>query len=268
MSLWLELLGIVAIFLHLLVKIDTRAGMPFLIDPVFLVAGLYLVVFAGVMIRLIKISFSMQAEKLSIQNRALETENKLKESELSAMRNQFHPHFLFNTLNNIYWLTMNKSDQAPQLVLKLSDLLDYSLYGCKNERVPLSKEIDYIRNYLDIMKIRFQDSSDIRFDINGETAGRMMTPLIFINFVENAFKHGLATLTTGARIKIEITIMPASIAFNITNNYHPTDKDPDQSAGLGLVQVKSLLNLTYPDKHKLEIQKDEHQFRVDLILYE
>jgi hypothetical protein len=267
-SLWLELLGILGIFLHLVTKFNTDKGLPFFIDPVFLVAGLYIVVFAGVMIRLVRISFSMQAEKLKLQNLKLEVENKLKESELNSMRTQFHPHFLFNTLNNLYWLTLNKSDQAPQLVLKLSDLLDYSLYGCKNERVPLSKEIDYIRNYLDIMKIRFQNSSDIQFDINGETAGRMMTPLIFINFVENAFKHGLATLTTGARIKIEITIMPASIAFNITNNYHPTDKDPDQPAGLGLVQVKSLLNLTYPDKHKLEIQKDEHQFRVDLILYE
>jgi sensor histidine kinase YesM len=269
LSLWIEFLGILGIFLYLLIKFrSTGQGLPFFLDPVLQIAGLYFVIIAGVMIHLIRISFSMQAEKLTLQNRALETENRLRESELNAMRNQFHPHFLFNTLNNLYWLTLNKSDEAPQLVLKLSDLLDYSLYGCKNDRVPVSKEIDYIRNYLDIMKIRFQDTSDIRFNIQGETDGRMVTPLIFIIFVENACKHGLATLTGNAFIDIDIEIGPAWITFSISNNYHLPEKAPDLPAGIGLVQVKSLLNLTYPEKHKLTIQKDDNQFKANLILHD
>ena len=269
LSLWIEFLGILGIFLYLLIKFrSTGEGLPFFLDPVLQIAGLYFVIIVGVMIHLIRLSFSMQAEKLRIQNLALETENKLKESELSAMRNQFHPHFLFNTLNNLYWLTLNKSDEAPQLVLKLSDLLDYSLYGSKNERVPVIREIEYIRNYLDIMKIRFQDTSDIRFTIRGETDGRMVTPLIFIIFVENACKHGLATLTEKALIDIDLEAGPAWISFSISNNYHLPEKAPDQPAGIGLEQVRSLLNLTYPEKHKLTIQQDEHQFKVNLILHD
>jgi LytS/YehU family sensor histidine kinase len=118
------------------------------------------------------------------------------------------------------------------------------------------------------MKIRFQDNSDIRFNIKGETDGRMVTPLIFIIFVENACKHGLATLTGNAFIDIDIEIGPAWITFSISNNYHLPEKAPDLPAGIGLVQVKSLLNLTYPEKHKLTIQKDDNQFKANLILHD
>ena len=267
-SLWLELLGILAIFLYLVTKFDTGKGLPFLIDPVFLVAGLYIVVFAGVMIRLIRISFSMQAEKLNLQNQKLEVENKLKESELNSMRTQFHPHFLFNTLNNLYWLTLNKSDLAPQLVLKLSDLLDYSLYRCKADRVPLDQEIEYIRNYLDIMKIRFQASKDINFVIEGETKDRMVAPLIFITFVENACKHGLSQMPGQSKIQIDLEIKPSSIQFTILNNYQKIDAQAMLSPGIGLTQVQTRLNLLYPEKHELIISDNGNEFIVQVILYD
>jgi len=265
-SLWLELLGILGIFLYLVAKFNTGKGLPFFIDPVFLIAGLYIIVFAGVMIRLVRISFSMQAEKLKLQNLKLEVENKLKESELNSMRTQFHPHFLFNTLNNLYWLTLNKSDLAPQLVLKLSDLLDYSLYRCKDDRVELNQEVEYIRNYLDIMRIRFQESADIRFDIQGETTNRMVAPLIFITFVENACKHGLSQMPGHAMIHIDLEIKPSSIQFTIVNKFPESVDQAIPQAGIGLAQVQTRLNLLYPEKHELIIRDIGHEFKVQVTL--
>ncbi|MFA6126707.1 MAG: histidine kinase [Bacteroidales bacterium] len=267
-SLWIELLGILAIFLHLVTKFNTGKGLPFFIDPVFLIAGLYIVVLAGVAIRLIRVSFSMQEEKLKLQNLKLEVENKLKESELNSMRTQFHPHFLFNTLNNLYWLTLNKSDQAPLLVMKLSDMLDYSLYRCKEDRVPLDQEIEYIRNYLYIMQIRFHESSEIRFDIRGPTKDRTVAPLIFITFVENACKHGLSQMQSGAKIHIDLEIKPSAIQFDILNNYPDKNETLNHPAGIGLTQVQSRLDLLYSGKHEFNINDTGHEYKVGVILYD
>ncbi len=269
MSLWMELLGILGIFLFLVTRSQsTGTGLPFFIDPVFLIAGLYFVILAGVMIRMIRLSFTMQADKLKLQNMTLEIENKLKASEINSLKAQFHPHFLFNTLNNLYWMTLNKSEQAPQLVLKLSDLLDYSLHQSNKDRVSLDQEIDYLRNYLEILKIRFEETANIQFSVNGSTLNRSVAPLIFIVFVENACKHGLAQITTAGWVNISFRIKPGEIHFSVANNYRSGSDTMESDKGLGLVQVQLRLQHGYPGKHELIFGKSDHEFNVELTLYD
>ncbi|MFO7618000.1 MAG: histidine kinase, partial [Bacteroidales bacterium] len=266
-SLWIEMQGILAIFLHLITRFSsTGKGLPFFIDLVFLIAGLYFVILAGVVIHLVRIAFKMQADQLTLKNRNLEIENKLKGFELNSLKAQFQPHFLFNTLNNLYWLTLNKSEKAPQLVLKLSDLLDYSLYRADSNRVPLEEEIEYLQNYLDIIKIRYQDLAMIRFSIIGDCHSREVAPLILIPFVENACKHGLSQLATGGWIDITLEIKDFSIIFSISNNFIPNDAPTSGEAGIGLPQVKARLELLYPGKHDLNISQTDDEFQVRLVL--
>lgn len=268
-SLWLEMLGILTIFLHLITRFSsTGKGLPFMIDPVFLIAGLYCVILAGVAIRLIRLAFRLQSDQMTLKNRNLDVENKLKEYKLNALKAQFQPHFLFNTLNNLYWLTLNKSEEAPGLVLKLSDLLDYSLYRTKENRVPLTNEIQFLHNYLDIIKIRFQDASRIRFGILGDPGNRMVAPLVFITFLENACKHGLSQLISDAWIKILLEINESSIIFSITNNYLPSENLSKTESGIGLAQVKSRLDLLYPGLHTLNITQNNNEFHVNLVIHE
>jgi len=269
MSLWLELLGIWGIFLYLLNRFQSAGqGLPFFIDPVFLIAGLYSVIIAGVVIHLVRHAFSMQEQQLKLENMRLEVEKRLAEAELNSMKTQFHPHFLFNTLNNLYWLTLTKSDDAPRLVLKISELLDYSLYRCNQKLVPLEQETEYIRNYLEIMKIRFPDSNGISFGITGEPADRMISPLLLIALVENAFKHGLSQLATDAIIRISLEVEPASIRFTVLNSIPPDSGTEAIKPGLGLSQLQSKLNLLYPGRHELVLTRQQQSFIAKLKLHD
>ena len=269
MSLWLELLGIWAIFLYLLRRFETAGqGLPFFIDPVFLFAGLYFVIIAGVVIHMVRRSFSMQEQHLKLENLRLDMGKRLAEAELNSMKTQFHPHFLFNTLNNLYWLTLTKSDDAPRLVLKISELLDYSLYRCNQDQVPLVQEINYINNYLEIMKIRFPASDGISFIVNGVTADRMIAPLLLIALVENAFKHGFAQVATAAMIRIHLEVDPLSIRFNVLNSIPPDSGTGAITPGLGLTQLQMKLNLLYPNRHELTFNRLEHTFNAQLILHD
>jgi len=267
-SLWFELMSILGIFTYLLTKFNsTGKGLPFLIDPVFLIAGLYLVVIGGIMIHLVKVLFANQAEQLKLENMKLEVGNKLKEAELNSIRAQFHPHFLFNTLNNLYWLTLNKSEQAPRLVLKLSELLDYSLHQGRRDRVPLQEEITYINNYLDIMKIRFEETTNIQIDFSGADLKRQIAPLMLITLVENACKHGLSQLIGSSWIKIRLETDQEFIKFTVSNNHPGTPALEGEDAGLGLNQLKSRLNLIYPARHELRLEKTDHEFEAYLTIH-
>jgi sensor histidine kinase YesM len=267
-SLWMELLGILGIFLYLLTQYNSVGrGMAFFIDPVFLIAGLYLVVMAGAGIHLVRNSFRLQDERHSLENRQLTMEQKLTQAELNQIKSQFHPHFLFNTLNNLYWLTLNKSDEAPSLILKISDLLDYSLYRCNQPRVTLSQEIDHIRNYLDIIKIRFQESAQIRFSINGSIENTRIAPLLLLPLVENACKHGVTQSPDQGPIDIQLETQPGQVHFRISNDYLPVPGE-NTNGGIGLSQLKTRLSLEYPDRHTLTITQTNERFTATLFLQE
>ncbi|SFP62838.1 sensor histidine kinase [Parafilimonas terrae] len=177
---------------------------------------------------------------------------------LKYLRAQLNPHFLFNTLNSIYSLSMQKSDETPGIVLKLADLMRYLIYECNEEKVPLTKEIEFIRNYIELEKVRY--NADIRFDIEGDSEGIMIEPLLFISFVENGFKHAFDSAYANAFIYITLKITPEQITLTVINN---TSIDLETQArriqGTGIRTSKNMLELLYPTSHALHIIQTEKE---------
>ncbi len=188
-------------------------------------------------------------------------------SELDNLKAQISPHFLFNTMNNFYGLAVDRSNKLPDLMIKLSDLLRYSLYETKNDLVPVSKEINYVKNYIELEKIRLESTLDLNFNSTvseNEDAG--IAPLILMVFIENAFKHARQVLSEPIEIKIQIALSKEKVlALKVKNNYF-NDKN-DHAGGLGLMNVKKRLELLYPGNlHYLEILKEEKFYTIDLRL--
>ncbi|RMG29325.1 MAG: sensor histidine kinase [Bacteroidetes bacterium] len=199
--------------------------------------------------------------------RALERE-KL-EAELKFLKAQIHPHFLFNTLNNLYALTLKKSDHAPEVVLKLSGLVNYMLYYTRAEQVPLSKEIESIHNYIALEKIRYGTGLDISFDIAGAVAGAHIAPMLLLPFVENSFKHGVSDEIQDKWITLNLRVEGQKLRFQIENSKSPrlhTPAEKDYTGGIGLKNVRRRLELLYPKRHELRIIEEEHSYLVILNL--
>ena len=209
----------------------------------------------------------MQQEKNELEKMQLTTQLKLKEAELKLLKAQVHPHFLFNTLNNLYGLTLEKSDSAPQLVLQLSEILDYILYRCQAPKVQLKEDLYNLKNYIEIEKIRYSEKLKLEFDFPGDTGKLEIAPLILLPFVENAFKHGVSHFPGVAEVKIKASIVGKNLIFNIENSRNPLAKPTNnQSNGIGLINVKRRLELLYPQKHILTINEQPETFSVNLTL--
>ena len=202
------------------------------------------------------------------ENQELET--KTMQTELQLLKSQINPHFLFNTLNNLYALTLKKSAKAPEVVIKLSEMLRYMLYECNEKKVPLRKEIHYLENYLELEKLRQPDGMDIRFDVVGLDKDYQVAPLLFIAFVENSFKHGLNTNLQEGFVHMLLLIEDNQVNFQITNsksNQLPISNHGDKkSGGIGLVNVKRRLDLMYPNKYELNINETPNAYEVLLEL--
>ncbi|WP_235298364.1 sensor histidine kinase [Portibacter marinus] len=196
----------------------------------------------------------------------MELQHKNTESELNFLKSQINPHFLFNTLNNLYALTLKKSDQAPEIVLKLSEMMRYMLYECNEERVPLRKEVNYLENYLELEKLRQKKNIKIDFLVSGLIKDQKIAPLLFIPFLENSFKHGLSNQLSGGYVKILMKISENDVHFSIDNSKAESAPNPNgkKSGGIGLVNVKRRLNLLYPDSHELSIKDSPNNYCIDL----
>jgi two-component system, LytTR family, sensor kinase len=194
-----------------------------------------------------------------------ELETRTMQTELNFLKSQINPHFLFNTLNSLYALTLRKSDDAPDVVIKLSEMMRYMLYECNETQVFLSKELNYIANYLDLERLRHK-KTDIRFDIVGEPEDIKIAPLIFIAFIENAFKHGASNHLSGGFVHIHIHIEPEEVTMYVENAKPETQPTLEhrRSGGIGLVNVKRRLDILYPSKYNLEIQDKPHTYGVNL----
>jgi sensor histidine kinase YesM len=265
-SVWLELLISLAIFVFIgnyqMVKID-----PASFDAVLLFVGLYFIIIVATAIMLVRRSFQIQKKNKELDKRKFEVELKLKEAELKLLKAQIHPHFLFNTLNNLYGLTLEKSDDAPKLVLRLSEILDYILYRCNEKRVPLADELNNLKNYIEVEKIRYSKKLKLEFNFPENTGDFTIAPLILLPFVENAFKHGVSKSAGTARVKIETTIDRNKLQFDIENSKNQVVKtDENYEKGIGLKNVKKRLNLMYPKKHTLLIDTKPETFSVNLTL--
>lgn len=194
----------------------------------------------------------------------LQLNEQKKSSELSALKHQLNPHFLFNTLNNLYSLAIKKSDETPEVIAKLSEMLDYMLYGCNDTYVPLHKEIDLIENYLALEKIRYDDRVNIHFEKEGSTDVKI-APLILLTFIENAFKHGVSQELKVADIHIKLTSNAQEVLFDISNsiaqNKLSSNKEP-----IGLTNVQKQLTLLYQEHYTLKIEEENNRFKLQLNL--
>lgn len=197
-----------------------------------------------------------------------ETQRQKLEAELKLLRGQINPHFLFNTLNNLYALSLDKSDKTPDLILKLSDLMRYMLYDCRDSYVLIDKEISFIKNYLELEKIRIGEKANVDMKVMGSTGLQHIAPLLFIPFIENAFKHGTNRLLNHSFIKILFDLEKNGvIRFVIENTKDEKEHFIDKKySGIGIENVKKRLSLLYPDKHSLKITDNQNIFKVELIL--
>ncbi|WP_344927956.1 sensor histidine kinase [Aquimarina addita] len=219
----------------------------------------------GAMFLAITFGMTMRITRDSFRRRQQE-----KEAELKLLKAQLNPHFLFNTLNNLYGLSVVKSDKLPDLMLKLSDLLRYSLYDTKEVLVPLEKEIKYLENYISLEKIRLEEKTNIQFTKSGNLSSKNIAPMLLIVFVENAFKH-LGTLKDGnSKVIISLQEIDNTIRFRCSNTIEklePKDEILERGkTGIGLQNAKKRLLLIYPDKHQLSIEENENHFTVQLIV--
>lgn len=184
------------------------------------------------------------------------------QAELNALKSQVHPHFLFNTLNNLYALTLKNSPKSPQVVLGLSDLLRYMLYECNSERVSLRQELQMLKQYVELEKLRFEDRLDLSFTIEGEANNKLIAPLMLLPLVENAFKHGASEALGDAWININMRLAGNELKFKISNS-KATDAVTAGSkhfGNIGLTNLRKRLELLYPGMHKLKILDDDDAF--------
>lgn len=200
------------------------------------------------------------------QRRMLKINEQKRTAELAALKNQLNPHFLFNTLNNLYSLAIEKSDKTPEVIERLSDILDYMLHRCNEQFVPLKSEIALIENYLALEKIRYGARADLDFR-NFVTSEVNIAPLLLLALIENAFKHGVRPALK-AKVEISITEKKQYLEFKVNNSKPtiPSDTLKPESAKLGLNNVRQQLAMLYPEEHELIIKNKIDFFEVLLIL--
>lgn len=178
----------------------------------------------------------------------LTLKNEKKKTELMHLQSQVNPHFFFNMLNNLYGLIDKDTDKAKKLVLKLSNMMRYSIYEGQNNTVHLKEEVDFISNYIELHKMRYRKSIDITFTKEIENENLKVLPLLFIILVENAFKHGVEVLREKAYVHIVIKTKGKKLYFEVVNNF---DEENNTEIGIGLANLKKRLELVYPKKHHL-----------------
>ena len=210
---------------------------------------------------LIALTFYERQYKIS------KTNEQRKMVELKALKQQLNPHFLFNTLNNLYALAVEKSDKAPEVIEKLSNILDYMLYGSDKKFVSIQKEVDLIENYLALEQVRYDDRVLVSFK-NSITENLTIAPLLLLTFVENAFKHGVSQELKLATIKINLATEKENIIFNIFNTKPSTNiqKKSASKKPIGLINIEQQLKLLYPNTHDLKIEETPESFSVQLKL--
>lgn len=186
------------------------------------------------------------------------------ESELNFLNSQINPHFLFNNLNNLYAYALENSPKTPKIVLSLSSILRYMLYDCREDRILLSKEIENLKDYIQLNQLQFDDKGKVNFNIEGNLSQLKIAPLILMVFIENAFKHSNASQLNNILINISIKITDKILYFTCDNNYSNNSNTNDLSKGIGLRNVKGRLNIIYSEKHELTIEDKNNMYKVFL----
>lgn len=202
-----------------------------------------------------------QLREAALTHKSLES-SKLK-AELDSLKAQINPHFLFNSLNNIYSHSLLESKRTPELILKLSGLLNYIIYECQDEVVPLEKEIEFLRNYVDLEQVRIDESVQVSFDIDISDPMVQVAPLIFVPLIENAFKHGVNISAENPYIKINLSLDDKlHLNFSCQNLKDDFADEHKQGGGIGLENVRKRLDLIYPEKHGFVINENDMEYSI------
>ncbi|RSC93055.1 sensor histidine kinase [Tenacibaculum singaporense] len=188
--------------------------------------------------------------------------NEKTKTELMHLKSQVNPHFFFNTLNNLYGLVGKDAEKAQELILKLSDMMRYSVYDGEKDTVLLSEEVTYLQNYIELHKMRYHKTIDIQFNIDITDNDHKVMPLLFIILLENAFKHGVENLRKNAYVHLNLTAHQNAINFEIENNFDATEES--QEEGIGLQNLKRRLELVYPKNHTLTTSKTDDVYYANL----
>ena len=231
-------------------KFDATNIPPMVKNFFFIMILVYLVVGLVSFVTILNRSFTTEKRNRELENKMLSAQLHFKEQELYYLKKQIHPHFLFNTLNTIYGLALKQSVHTPEVILKLSNLLDYILYQVDKPGVTLKEEVSHIREYIELEKIRFQDSLKIEFNSREIDGEMLIAPMLLMPFVENAFKHG--ELQHGyLEIRIDISAEKGALDFSIKNTVLP-EQPEERNSGLGLENFRKRLDLHYKGKYTLE----------------
>jgi LytS/YehU family sensor histidine kinase len=201
------------------------------------------------------------------ERKRVELEAQTRSSEIALLRSQINPHFLFNTLNNIYSLVCKKSDDAPSAVMKLSEIMRYMLYDTNTEKVPLNKEINYLRSFIELQQLRLNFKDFIQFEISGQTNDKFISPMLLIPFVENAFKHGNKNINSPGII-IKLMVNKHQVTFEVVNYIKKHNEILDKESGIGLNNIKRRLELLYPGKYNLNISSTNEIHSIRLLIEE
>jgi LytS/YehU family sensor histidine kinase len=209
-------------------------------------------------------SLSLGKQWLLKQREFLQAQQEKITAELQLLKAQVHPHFLFNTLNNIYSFSLDRSPKTPELILKLSSLLSYMLYDCKAEEVRLEKEVEIMKDYIDLEKERYGNTLDISWTVDGDIKDYFISPLLMLPFIENAFKHGASEQIEKPWMGVDICVSNNTLKFKITNS--KSEHISHNNNGIGINNVKKRLEFLYPGKFELKIKDEGDFFAVSLMV--
>lgn len=206
-------------------------------------------------------------EGITKQYRFQEDRFKQVQTELALLKSQVNPHFFFNTLNSLYALSLEKSDQVPDVVLKLSDLMRYVLDSSNKKTVPLQDEVQFLKSYISLEQLRLPEKTDIRVSVKGDLKTHCIAPMLLIPFVDNSFKHGLSSSIEDGYVHVNITMERKNLHFQVKNSKpQPGSRNNMERLGMGLENAKKRIALLYPDKHQLHIADDPESYCVGLLL--
>jgi len=231
----------------------------FYFDYFYSLVGTYSIVILAATIKLVKNRFEFLQQKTQLENQNMA-------SELALLRSQINPHFLFNTLNNIDSMISRDTNKASDALIKLSGIMRYMLYEANTDKVPLEKEIEYIRHFVSLNRLRLKDPEFVNLNIEGDYKNKVVAPMLFVPFIENAFKHGNKH-SPSPGITIDIKIYDKEIYFEVINYISAAPVQiKDSVGGIGLNITKRRLELLYPDNYDLAISTEDTKYRVKLKL--
>jgi len=228
-----------------------------------LIPGIFTMAYALFAVYLLSMPFYLSLGWFDQQSKIDKLESENLRTELDSLKDQINPHFFFNTLNNLYSLSLSNSEKAPEVILKLSELMHYVIYDGSKPSVAIQEEVNYLRSYFDLQKLRHDQEADIRFESNVDDYSTQIVPLLFINLLENAFKHGTDSMTKGGNILCTLLLENGKLTFRLKNRYEESDSKEE---GLGLNNLKRRLALAYPNSHSLNITDENGIFEVSLVI--